>query len=50
LVDFGKAGDAVGGQLEDFDSVEEPGVGVAFPSGPDALVEGAPSLIVFFRI
>ena len=43
-VDLGKPRDAVGGQVEGFDSAQEVVVGVALPARPDAVVEASPGL------
>ena len=49
-VDLGEARDAVGGQVEGLDAVQEVVVGVALPARPDAGEELAPGFMVFFRI
>jgi hypothetical protein len=49
-VDLFEAGDAVGGELEGFDSFEKMIVGVTFPSGAYTRVKCPPRFMVFLRI
>ena len=49
-VDLGETRDAVGGQIQSFDSAQEVVVGIALPARADALVEAAPGLMILVGI
>jgi hypothetical protein len=47
LVDLGETRDAIGSEVEDFDSLQEMIVRITLPARLDALVEPLPRLVIF---